>query len=63
MTEATFVYQEVEVKLTGRKAQKKAAPTVKNVPVLVEVTPVHEADGTWKRWVPLQALFEIVEGE
>lgn len=56
----TFVHDAVEVKKTGRTAEK-AMPGGKKM-VLCEVTPVNEYDGTWKKWVNPQALFEIVQG-
>ena len=53
----TYVLHDTEVKLTGRKASKKGlgAKTVE----LIEVTPVDENNGTWKKWVPMGTLFEI----
>jgi hypothetical protein len=53
----TYVYDGAEVKLTGRKAKK---PNMAGTQFeLVEVTPVDEDNGTWKKWVPRQGLFEI----
>ena len=56
----TYVYQETEVKLTGRKAAK---PGVTNKAIeVVEITPVdQDAHGNWKKWVPMAVLFLIEE--
>lgn len=61
MSEKTYVLGEDEVRPTGRKA-RKPMPTGKFVEVH-EVTPVNEYTGTWKKWVQLSALFEILPGE
>lgn len=57
MSEKTYVHGEDEVRLTGRKAEKPAGPN--KVMTLVEITPVNEWAGTWKKWVSPQVLFEI----
>lgn len=57
MTEETFVLGDAEVKKTGRTASKPM-PGGK-VMTLVEVTPVSEYDGTWKKWVRPDTLFHI----
>lgn len=54
--EKTFVLNDTEVKLTGRVAKR---PVNGKFQELVEVTPVDEDAGTWKRWVPKSTLFEI----
>lgn len=59
MTEKTYVQGEIEVKLTGRRAEKPGPGN--RMIVLVEITPVNDYDGTWKKWANPQALFEIVE--
>lgn len=53
----TFVYTDTEVKLTGRKATRRA-PGGKEQE-LVEITPADEDNGTWKKWVPQSTMFEI----
>jgi hypothetical protein len=53
----TYVLNDTEVKLTGRKATRNA-PGGKQQE-LVEVTPADEDNGTWKKWVPKSSLFEI----
>lgn len=52
-----FVLQDIEVRLTGRTASKKGVGTKINE--LVEVTPSDEDNGSWKKWVPLNTLFQI----
>lgn len=54
---ATFVLGEVEVKKTGRTASKPL-PGGK-VLTLVEVTPVNDYDGTWKKWANPATLMVI----
>lgn len=56
----TYVLDNIEVKKTGRVAVKPA-PTLGTIkqPKLVEVTPANEDDGSWKKWVHENALFEI----
>jgi len=53
-----FVMHDIEVKLTGRVAVR---PVGGKVQELVEVMPVNEDDGTWKKWVPRSSLYEIQE--
>lgn len=59
MTVETFVHGDIEVKKTGRSAEKPA-PGGKKM-VLVEITPANEYDGTWKKWVNPSVLFHIVD--
>ena len=60
----TYVYEDTEVKLTGRVAERKVS-TVPNKPPrifkLVEITPVHDFD--WKKWVPIDNLYEIKDND
>jgi hypothetical protein len=56
----SYVYTDVEVRLTGRKAARTVS---KKVHELVEVTPVDEDNGTWKKFVPMGALFEITDAD
>jgi len=55
----TFVHNDAEIKLTGRVARRKG-PGGKEME-LVEITPIDEDNGTWKKWVPQSSLFEIQE--
>lgn len=61
MTEKTYVLGESEVKKTGRTATKPMAGG--KTMLLVEVTPVNDYDGNWKKWVAPTTLLEIHEGE
>lgn len=58
--EETYVLGDTEVKKTGRQAEKPGrvgtSPTV-----LVEVTPVNDYDGSWKKWVTPTTLFHIIK--
>lgn len=56
----TMVHGEIEVKTTGRRAEKPA-PGGKVMMILVEITPANDYDGTWKKWVNPQTLFAIIE--
>ena len=58
MTEPTYVHGEIEVKKTGRTAEK-AVPGGRQKMVLAEITPADPNDGTWKKWVNPTTLFEI----
>lgn len=59
MIEKTFVHGEIEVKKTGREAEK-LVPGGRSKMVLVEITPASDSDGTWKKWVNPTTLFEIM---
>ena len=61
MTE-TYVYGEVEVKKTGRVAEKPV-PGNRQKMIVVEITPASDQDGTWKKWVNPQTLFSIINPE
>lgn len=57
----TFVHGEIEVEKTGRKATK---PLVGGkLMELVEITPLNEYDGTWKKFVNPNTLLTIVDSE
>jgi hypothetical protein len=60
----TYVYDNEEVKLTGRTAirefqQVPNKPKVKQE--LVEITPADPDNGSWKKWVQRGVLFEVIE--
>lgn len=57
----TFVHGDVEVKKTGREAHKPM-PGGKTA-VLVEITPVSDNDGTWKKWVNPAVLYRVESKE
>lgn len=52
-----YVYQNAEVILTGRIAEKKLR---KSTDTLYEITPLDKETGSWKKWVRLNDLHEIV---
>ena len=61
----TFVFNDVEVKLTGRTASK-VYPATARIPerteVKVEITPADRTvNGTWKKWVKQTELYGIDE--
>ena len=63
MAKITYLLNNIEVKPTGRTAQKEVKrrigePTFK---VLHEVTPVDQEIGSWKNWVSLDELFVVQE--
>lgn len=62
----SYVFNGVEVKLTGREAQKEIKTTSRrtqeertSIQVRVEITPVNSDDGSWKKWVEKSELFTI----
>jgi hypothetical protein len=57
--ETTYVLGDVEVRKTGRKATKPL-PGGKTLE-LVEVTPVNEFDGVWKKFTQITSLLTIVD--
>lgn len=59
MTQQTFVLGETEVKKTGRRAERSLPGNKKMI--LVEVTPVNDYDGTWKKFVNESTLLTILE--
>jgi hypothetical protein len=46
---ATYVYDNVEVKKTGRQAERALRAGKEDV--IFEITPVDQRDGTWRKWV------------
>lgn len=55
--EQTFVFENIEVKKTGRKAQNQLRSG--KVDELVEITPVDTTVGGWKKWVREDLLFKV----
>jgi len=51
-----FLYQDIEVILTGRTAEKV---TTRRTHILFEIRPRENADGSWKKWVRLDELWVI----
>lgn len=58
---SSYVFDNVEVKKTGRTASKKLKSG--KVDELFEITPVDEAVGRWKKWVRDAELFEVADDE
>lgn len=55
----TFVHADTEVRKTGRIATKPL-PGNKTLE-LVEITPVNEFDGLWRKFVPATSLLTIID--
>lgn len=53
----TYIFENVEVKSTGRFARK--AHDFDGKLILCEVTPVNPDDGTWIKWVPQKDLYKV----
>ena len=52
----TYVYNDTEVKLTQRIAERTVR---KKTQTLYEIQPANPENGSWRKWVMLQELFEI----
>lgn len=69
MTDTQYVYNGQVVKMTGRKARKDEAATTTTrrrtttADELFEITPINSEDGSWKKWVRMNELYTIVDGE
>lgn len=59
----SYVYDNLEVKLTERKAFKetKNRSGIKSTLYVYEITPASLEDGSWKKWVEMSELYQIVE--
>ena len=64
-----YVHEGVEVVLTGRIAKKEKkrptgrrgmSTTVPSIDLIHEITPKDREVGSWKKWVKMTELFEIV---
>lgn len=53
----TYVFENVEVRKTGRRAQRKLRSG--KVDEVIEITPMESIVGTWKKWVVEDTLFEV----
>lgn len=69
-TDKSYVHEGIEVVLTGRVAKKekkrpvtrRTATAVVNQDGLIhEITPKDKEIGSWKKWVKMTDLFEIVQ--
>lgn len=67
--ELCYVYDGIEVVLTGRRAVKPQTNSMSRLKqaseiALVEIEPKNsDSDGSWKRWVSFSDLYTIVEEE
>ena len=59
--ETLYVYDGLEVVLTGRKAQKKLRS--QKTDEVVEVQQADAESASFKKWVRMKELFEIIEEE
>jgi hypothetical protein len=57
----TYVFENVEVRLTGRIAKKPSTVNNKIILIQYEVTPADEEGITWKKWAKESDLFTISE--
>jgi len=57
----TYVYENVEVKKTGRTGER--ALRSKKIDVVIEITPVNQSLAQWKKWVHENQLYEVGEEE
>lgn len=59
----TYVHNDLEVKLTGRVAEKQLPAVGRNkepkITQLYEITPQDQETGSWKKWVRIVDLYEI----
>lgn len=60
-TSKTYVYNDTEIKLTGRTATRTS--TRGQTATLYEITPASDHDLTWKKWVELNKLYEIQQSK
>lgn len=63
-----YVWNGSEVQLTGRTARKEGkAPSGRTgrarqrIDILYEIEPTDKEDGSWKKWVRMNELYEIVD--
>ena len=55
--EPTYLHEDVEVRKTGRTATRKLRND--KIDERVEITPVDQVNGIWKKWVRLTDLYVI----
>jgi hypothetical protein len=61
MSTVVYVYENTEVKKTGRTAERKLNSG--KMDVLYEITPVQGFDGSWKKWIRDVDLFIVNTGD
>ncbi len=57
--EQTYVYEQVEVKKTGRTASQKLRSG--KVDIIYEITPVDSMNGSWRKWVREDQMFQVTQ--
>jgi len=61
----TYVYENVEVVLTGRTADREVGRETKRskkrIDTLVEIKPKDKEDGSWKKFVRMTDLYKIAD--
>lgn len=63
-TKKTYLYNNIEVKLTGRFTRKIKTRGVAQVDILLyEVQPADSFNGEWKKWAAANELLEIYDME
>lgn len=62
-----YVWNGSEVRMTGRQAKKetnikavRSGKSRQSIDILYEIEPADKEDGSWKKWVRKEELFEIV---
>lgn len=55
----TYVFEQVEVKKTGRTASQKLRSG--KVDTIYEITPVEQINGSWKKWVRDNQMFQVTQ--
>lgn len=60
-----YVYDGTEIKLTGRKAQRKRTRSrtarTDAIDEIFEIKPADEELGSWKKWVREIELYEVID--
>jgi len=57
----SFVYENVEVRKTGRTASRTLQSG--KAEIVVEITPKNDKDGLWHKWVPERVLFVVEDNQ
>lgn len=60
----TYVYDGLEVVLTGRTAKREiggTGRTTTRVDLIHEITPASKEDGSWKKWVRMNDLYKVAD--
>lgn len=60
LLEKKYIYNELEVVLTGRTAIKRVGLRGRQ-DILYEIEPLNKEDGSFKKWIRMGELYEITE--